>query len=75
MYESPFRVVDLLENIEAVFGDAPCVVAREITKIHEEFIRGPASAVRKNLAARPEILGEIVVIAAPQLNIPQGEIK
>jgi 16S rRNA (cytidine1402-2'-O)-methyltransferase len=66
-YESPHRVLAALEASRAVFGDVPAVVARELTKIHEEFIRGRLSEVHAVLQARKEILGEITVVVAPQL--------
>ncbi len=66
-YESPHRVLAGLEAAREVFGDVPAVVARELTKIHEEFIRGRLSEVHAALQARKEILGEITVVVAPQL--------
>ncbi len=66
IYESPFRVVELLEDVVAAVGENAQVVAvRELSKIHEEWIRGTAAAVLKNLVARPEILGEFVVVLHP----------
>jgi 16S rRNA (cytidine1402-2'-O)-methyltransferase len=65
-YEAPHRIVDTLADIEAVFGPAQhIVVARELTKLHEEFLRGPVSGLRTQLAARPVIRGEIVLLLAP----------
>jgi 16S rRNA (cytidine1402-2'-O)-methyltransferase len=65
-YETPHRILEALTDIEAVFGlTQPVVIARELTKLHEEFLRGPASALRTELAARPVIRGEIVLILAP----------
>jgi 16S rRNA (cytidine1402-2'-O)-methyltransferase len=67
VYESPFRVVELLEDAEAALGpQAQAVASRELTKIHEEWIRGTVAAVRANLAARAEILGEFVVLFHPE---------
>lgn len=67
VYESPFRVVELLEDAEAALGpDAQAVASRELTKIHEEWIRGSVAAVKANLAARAEILGEFVVLFHPE---------
>ena len=66
-YEAPHRIVDTLADLEAVFGAAqPTVIARELTKLHEEFLRGPVGELRAQLAARPSIRGEIVLLFAPQ---------
>lgn len=66
-YESPHRVVAALEMAQSVFGDVPASVARELTKIHEEFIRGRLSEVAALLKAREKIRGEITVVVSPQL--------
>lgn len=66
VYESPFRVVEFLEDVEAVLGpDSQVVAVRELSKLHEEWIRGTAKSVRANLAARAEILGEFVILLHP----------
>jgi 16S rRNA (cytidine1402-2'-O)-methyltransferase len=64
-FESVFRLRDTLEEAKAVFGDIPCAVGRELTKIHEEFIRGTIPEVIAVLAARKELLGEATVVLAP----------
>jgi 16S rRNA (cytidine1402-2'-O)-methyltransferase len=65
-YEAPHRILATLADIEAIFGPAQHVVlARELTKIHEEFLRGAVSEVRANLASRPSIKGEFVLLFAP----------
>jgi 16S rRNA (cytidine1402-2'-O)-methyltransferase len=61
-YEAPHRILDTLEAIEEVLGERPVVVARELTKIHEEFLRGPVAEVRAALAARDAIRGEITLL-------------
>ena len=62
VYESPFRALDTLELVEAVAGpDAPVVVARELTKIHEEIVRGTAREVLTQLAGRT-LKGEVVIM-------------
>jgi 16S rRNA (cytidine1402-2'-O)-methyltransferase len=67
VYESPFRVVELLEDAEAALGpQAQAVACRELTKMHEEWIRGSVAAVKADLAARAEILGEFVVLFHPE---------
>lgn len=65
-YEAPHRILDTLADVEAVFGASQhVVVARELTKLHEEFLRGPAGEVRSRLAARASVRGEIVLMFAP----------
>ena len=61
-YEAPHRILDTLSDITAVYGDRPVVVARELTKLHEEFLRGTADEVRAQLAARPSVKGEITLL-------------
>jgi len=64
-YETPHRILEALADIGAAFGDSQhVVVARELTKLHEEFLRGAASAVRATLAARAQVRGEIVLLFA-----------
>jgi 16S rRNA (cytidine1402-2'-O)-methyltransferase len=68
VYEAPHRILETLADVEAVWGEhVRVVVARELTKIHEEFLRGTAGKVRQLLAARERIRGEIVLLieAAP----------
>jgi 16S rRNA (cytidine1402-2'-O)-methyltransferase len=65
-YEAPHRILDTLTDIEAVFGAGQhVVIARELTKLHEEFLRGPAGEIRSQLAARASVRGEIVLMFAP----------
>ena len=61
-YESPHRILDSLTDMADLFGDRPIVLAREITKIHEEFLRGPAASIRSELAQRPSMKGEITLV-------------
>lgn len=66
VYESPFRVVDLLAVAKDVFGDdAQACVVRELSKLHEEWIKGDLKTIHADFAARKEILGEFVVMIAP----------
>jgi len=65
-YEAPHRIVEALADVEAVFGPGQhVVVARELTKLHEEFLRGSVEEVRATLAARESVRGEIVLLFAP----------
>jgi 16S rRNA (cytidine1402-2'-O)-methyltransferase len=62
-YEAPHRILDTLADLESVWGPSlRIVVARELTKIHEEFLRSTVAAARANLAARDRIRGEIVLL-------------
>lgn len=72
-FESVFRVADTLEIARKVFGDIPAVVGRELTKLHEEFIRGSISEILAELASRKELKGEATVVLAPQSAAPPEE--
>jgi 16S rRNA (cytidine1402-2'-O)-methyltransferase len=65
LYESPRRLLATLEAIEAVFGEAEVVLAREVTKQFEEFRRGPAGLLRAAIAA-DGVRGEVTVIVNPR---------
>ena len=62
-YEAPHRILETLVDIERVWG-AECRVAlaRELTKVHEEFLRGTVAAVRAKLAERDRVRGEMVLL-------------
>jgi 16S rRNA (cytidine1402-2'-O)-methyltransferase len=63
VYETPHRIVGALEDVVAVFGAAqPVVLARELTKLHEEFLRGTAGELLAELKARPSVRGEMVLL-------------
>jgi 16S rRNA (cytidine1402-2'-O)-methyltransferase len=66
-YEAPHRIADTLADLEFVFGPALRVVAaRELTKLHEEFLRGTVAEVRQQLDTRDRIRGEFtLLIEAP----------
>jgi len=61
IFESPKRVVKLLNEIESVFGEINLVLARELTKKFEEFIRGKPSEILKTLGSNPP-KGEITIL-------------
>jgi 16S rRNA (cytidine1402-2'-O)-methyltransferase len=62
-YEAPHRILDTLADIETTFSpEQPIVLARELTKLHEEFLRGPVTELRTQLAARATIRGEFVLL-------------
>lgn len=76
-YEAPHRIVEALGDVERALGPRRVVVARELTKIHEEFVRGPVAEVREVLAARDSVKGEITLLIAkghaPVSDIPLEE--
>ena len=61
-FESPRRVGAFLDEIGLVMGDRPAVLAREMTKLHEEFIRGSLSEIQARLAGRPAVKGECTLL-------------
>jgi len=61
-YEAPHRILATLEAVEQTLGPRAVAVARELTKIHEEFLRGTAAEVRAELAQRDAIKGEITLL-------------
>jgi 16S rRNA (cytidine1402-2'-O)-methyltransferase len=61
-YEAPHRILDALDDITEVLGARPVAVGREITKLHEEFLRGSAAEIRIKLAVRPSVKGEITLL-------------
>jgi 16S rRNA (cytidine1402-2'-O)-methyltransferase len=62
-YEAPHRIVEALSDVVEVLGrDRHVVIAREVTKLHEEFLRGRAGEVLETLNARDGVKGEITLL-------------
>ncbi|MBV9157291.1 MAG: 16S rRNA (cytidine(1402)-2'-O)-methyltransferase [Acidobacteriaceae bacterium] len=79
-YESPHRLLQTLRDISDVLGDRPIVLAREITKLYEEFLRGSAASIAEELARRNAIKGEITLVIGPgeeavHIDDPRAEIS
>src|ERR671925_779780 len=71
-YEAPHRVKEALEDLVEILGpERHVVIAREVTKIHEEFLRGRASEVLETLNKRGEIKGEITLLIGKAEEIAQ----
>jgi 16S rRNA (cytidine1402-2'-O)-methyltransferase len=70
-YEAPHRLKDTLGDIEDVLGDRDIVIAREMTKLHEEFMRGPLREIMTSIAQR-EIRGEAVILIQGAVGAPRG---
>jgi len=61
-YESPRRILTFLDEIIETMGDRHAVLAREMTKRYEEFIRGLLSEIKNNLKKRSSIKGELTLL-------------
>ena len=75
-YEAPHRILETLADLESVWGaNLRVVVARELTKLHEEFLRGTVEEVKADLAARDRVRGEITLLveAVPLAQAAQNE--
>jgi len=59
--ETPHRLLESLEDLLSALGDRPLAVARELTKLHEEFVRGTVRQVQQHFRAHPP-LGEITLV-------------
>ena len=63
-YEAPHRVAESIADALEILGDRPACIAREVTKLHEEFLRGKLSQLAESLAERPA-RGEITLVVGP----------
>ena len=64
-YEAPHRLLEAMEDVVEVLGaNRGVVIARELTKLHEEFLRGPAGQLLNEITGREEIKGEITLLVA-----------
>jgi 16S rRNA (cytidine1402-2'-O)-methyltransferase len=69
-YESPTRLCAALGDMQDIFGDRDAVIARELTKIYEEFARGALSLLRERYREE-KVRGEVVILIAPAAS-PRG---
>ena len=76
VYESPRRVAATLANVAEVFPGRRVALVRELTKLHEECVRGMSGELAAEVAARDEVRGEcVVVIAAPSAEELDGRCR
>ena len=68
-YEAPHRLIAALADLREICGDRQVVVARELTKLYEEFIRGSVTEALASFAER-EVKGEVVLLVAPAVEAP-----
>ena len=72
-YEAPHRILEMLADVAGIFGQhRRVVVARELTKVHEEFLRGTVEIVSAELTKRPAIKGEMTVVVAGDVEDEAG---
>jgi 16S rRNA (cytidine1402-2'-O)-methyltransferase len=62
VYESPERLLESLDDALEILGDTEVTVAREMTKIHEEYVSGSIGAVIENLRERGAVRGEVTIV-------------
>jgi 16S rRNA (cytidine1402-2'-O)-methyltransferase len=72
-YEAPHRILESLADIASIYGARPVVLARELTKMHEELLRGTAAEIRAELASRSAVKGECTLLIgrAPEIAAPE----
>ena len=76
-YEAPHRLMESLQDLKQVLGDREIVVAREISKVHEEFLRGTLSKIIAQLAEQT-VKGEITLVvhgATKQSDVAEEELE
>ncbi len=74
-YEAPHRLLRTLEDAQSALGDRQAVVARELTKTHEEFLRGTLLEIHADLAGRESVRGEIVLLIAGTGDDPTVDLE
>jgi len=70
-YEAPHRLAEMLKDVRDILGDRPLVLAREVTKLHEEFLRGSVDQVLDRLKQK-SVRGEVTVLLGGPGG-PEGE--
>lgn len=74
IYESPYRVVKMLELIaKTLGGNTPVILARELSKVYEEWLRGTAEGLAAELGKKNKVQGEFVMIIDRAQQPPQEE--
>jgi len=77
-YESPQRLLMFVKTLESVLGDRLAVLGREMTKLHEEFLRGTLSEIADQLAERDTIKGECTLLVAgnkSRASVPEEAVR
>jgi len=74
-FEAPHRILETLQDLVRVVGDRPITVARELTKVHEEILRGTASTILDQLRQREAVKGEFVVLVGKSATSPKASLS
>ena len=77
-FESPHRIVDTLRDLETALPGRAVAVTRELTKLHEEVLRGTAQEIAGILGERPSVKGEITLLVGPPTEdevVPEEDIE
>ncbi len=69
-FTSPHRLLETVEGLASLYPQRPLVLARELTKVHEEFLRGTCQKVFEEIKARPDIRGEVVLVLGADESAP-----
>ena len=76
LYEAPHKLIKTLEDIQRNMGNINCVIARELTKIHEEFTRGDINSILEEIKRKEAIKGEYILLLDLNNNIlEEDDIK
>ncbi len=70
LFESPHRLISSLGDLQDELGNRPAVVARELTKLHEEVLRGELPELITELEGRERLKGEFVIVLGPPRETP-----
>ncbi len=71
-YESPHRLIEMLKDAREILGEREVVIAREVTKVHEDFLRGTIASALESLKRRP-VKGEITLMIGPHAESDAAE--
>jgi 16S rRNA (cytidine1402-2'-O)-methyltransferase len=72
-FEAPGRVLQTVMNIKAVLGDRRLAIARELTKLHEEVLRGTPDELITEIRSRGDLKGEVTIIVEPPPATPSHD--
>ena len=65
-FESPHRLLASLDDLREVLGNRPVAIGRELTKLHQEILRGDLQEVRQQLSERPALKGEFTLVVGAE---------